>query len=146
MSKVNINGKQFSSYDLDRILFNVLVESGIQQGIVGIKLPLIMGVVQEQEFYVGLLHMGKSLSQNGLQFIILPPPLESAFSLDNKTQMESLGRRIQRDHDDGIRYNRLYIALYQPAMPDVIIPHHDLFIDLAPYHFEIMGTVTDNRE
>lgn len=144
MNKVNItniNGRHFVSYDIDNIVMNVLAESGIQQGIVGIKFPTSLGIVQEQEFYTSLFHI-----QDGIQLVLLPPPLASAFNPNDKTQMESLSRRIQRDHDDGIRYNRVYIAVYHHDMSDLIIPHHDLFVELSPYHFELMGTVTDNRK
>lgn len=142
----NITGRHYVSYDLANILANTLMDSGIQQGIVGIKLPANIGMAQEQEFYTALFHMGINTPQGSIQLVLLPPPLQSAFNPDDKTQMESLSRRVQRDHDDAIRYNRVYIALYPSNMSDAIIPHHDLFIELLPYHFEIMGTVTDNRK
>lgn len=146
MTIKNINGSVYSSYDIDFIVRNVLADSGIQQGIVGIKLPESLGVTQEHEFCTQLFYLGKDLPQGSIQVALIPPPLAEHFDFKDKVQMEALGRRIQRDHDDGIRYNRVYIAIYTNDVPMSIAQCHDLFIELEPFRLETAGKVMDNRK
>ncbi len=117
----------------------------LQQGIIGIHLPRCHGTVERYEFLDALMHLDEAVKYD-LQVIVLPPPLIQHFNIDNPTQADALYRRVQRDHDDGIRYNRLYIALYTEYPSDKTIQAHDVWFDTFEHHPGYNIVVTDHRK
>lgn len=116
--------------ETENIIGSVLDQTGIKQGIIGILAPY-MGAVEEMEFCRSLFDIGD------VQLIILPPPDTAWFDKNNKDQMKSLEGRIIRDKTDGIRYNRVYVALYNDALPEHVKEAHDVFVYVTQYPVEI---------
>ncbi|AEV89468.1 hypothetical protein OBP_031 [Pseudomonas phage OBP] len=111
--------------------------SGLQQGIIGISLSNL-GTREEMDFYTGLVYLQKKLPH--LNFAVLPTP---TFDMDNSTDVESLSRRVERDGLDGIRYNRIFFAVYQDyEVPDLVRKSHDLFMDVEELHGRYQANVS----
>lgn len=130
--------------DLDQLVFKILDRLVIQQGIVGIRIPTHIGVVEEYEFVTGLFNIEKAIGYE-IQQVILPPPSFVHFDNTNRIQMEALTRRVQRDHDDGIRYNRVYLAVYNDYVHTSVMEAHDIFIEIDPANHRFQATYKDLR-
>jgi len=82
-----------------------------------------------------------------LQIVIVPPPLIGVFFASSEKDIKAIGGRVQRDRTDGIRYNRLYVALYWDDLGKSNIEHHDVFFDVTITPTGAVETViTDNRK
>ena len=130
--------------DLDQLVFKILDRLVIQQGIVGIRIPTHIGVVEEHEFVTGLFNIEKAVDYE-IQQVIIPPPSFVHFDNTDKTQMEALVRRVQRDHDDGIRYNRVYLAVYNDYVHTSVMHAHDIFIEIDCTQLRFQATYNDYR-
>lgn len=123
--------------ETENIIGDVLDQTGIKQGIIGVLAPYL-GTVEEMEFYRSL------FSIKDVQLVIIPPPDRAWFDKFNKGQMEALAGRVIRDKTDGIRYNRVYVAIYDDALPEHVITSHDIFVYVPSYPSEI--DIKDYRE
>lgn len=123
--------------ETENIIGDVLDQTGIKQGIIGVLAPYL-GTVEEMEFYRSLFGI------KDVQLVILPPPDRAWFDKHDKGQMDALAGRIVRDKTDGIRYNRIYVAIYDDALPQHVKEAHDVFVYVGPYPIEI--TVEDFRD
>lgn len=130
------------SLNINTVIENYLSQNPISQGIIGIQLPgmvstdIINGVVNDL-FY-----------NNSTQVVIIPPPLTTVFDSGVDKDIKAIAGRVQRDKLDGIRYNRVYIALYWDDLGSLNSHHHDIF-----FNFEERGklggyqvSISDNRE
>lgn len=80
------------------------------------------------------------------------PGLEATFDYTHSHEIiitvKSIGGRVQRDRLDGIRYNRVYIALYWDNLGSLNAQHHDIFFNLEEH--KVSGgyqvSISDNRE
>lgn len=118
--------------ELPEILQIAINTSGIKQGIVGIHLPR-MGTVEEHEFLTSLFYLNQDTGLEQ-QVVVLPAITTKWFSVDDKEQMDALARRVERDKLDGVRYNRVFIALYNDTYPDKVKAAHDVWIEPSSYH------------
>lgn len=130
--------------DLEQIVVDILDRSVIQQGIVGIKIPTDIGTAEELYFVTGLFNIQNNLGYE-IQQVILPFPSFVHFDNTNKIQMEALARRVQRDRDDGIRYNRVYLAVYSDYVHPSVMEAHDIFIDINSANNRFQATYKDLR-
>lgn len=123
--------------ETENIISDVLVETGIKQGIIGICAPFL-GTVEEMEFYRSLFGV------NEVQLVIIPTPDRNYFDKKDKAQMDALARRVIRDKTDGIRYNHVFVAIYEDMVPNNVKEAHDIFVYVSPYPIEI--NVEDFRD
>lgn len=130
---------------LDNIIEKALTEFPIQQGIIGIFFPEPMGTMEDFEFHSTLIGLGEILKYD-FQAVILPPPLRNWFDVNDKLQMEALARRVDKDKTDGIRNNRVYIALYTDYPTDEVIKAHDFWFDTHKEGFTTVAEFTIYRE
>lgn len=130
------------SLTINPMIEHYLEQNPIEQGIVGIQLP---GMVRSTTInsVVNALFL-----QRDIQVVIIPPPLTSVFSSGVDKAIKAIGGRVQRDRNDGIRYNRVYIALYWDDLGSLNAHHHDIFFNFE----ENKGfggyrvSISDNRE
>lgn len=134
----------FKSSQLEEIVTHVIAYNPIRQGIIGIFVPDLMGTVEQLEFIQGLYEIHDQLNYD-IQQVILPPP-NHKFKAGNPTEMEALARRVKRDHDDGIRYNRVYFAVYTEYPTDNVIKSHDMWFDTHKEGSQHVAVVTNYRE
>lgn len=136
----------YNSSDLGSIIEKALSEYPIRQGIIGILLTSDLGTVQNYEFIDSLYNINKILNYD-VQPVILPPPDKNHFIVTDKDKMDALRRRVERDHTDGVRYNRLYIAVYTETPTDPVIKAHDIWFKVESNpHYDFRVTMSDNRE
>lgn len=110
-------------YEIIDPIYSYLRDYPISQGIVGIKVPQL-GTVQENEFYSSLIQLNNLVGCD-IQSVIVP---------DSRTLPDhdaSLERRVGRDRLDGIRYNRVYFALYNREPCEKVKLAHDIFFDVT---------------
>lgn len=110
-------------YDIIDPIYSYLRDHQISQGIVGIKVPQ-MGTVQENEFYSSLIQLNNLVGCD-IQSVIVP---DSRTLPDHEASLE---RRVGRDRLDGIRYNRVYFALYNTDPCEKVKLAHDIFFDIT---------------
>jgi len=133
---MNITGVNFV-----KMIQHKLESNPLQQGIIGIQLPGmvstdIINVVVNELFY-----------NSDIQVVIIPPPLTTVFASGVDKDVKAIGGRVQRDRLDGIRYNRVYIALYWDDLGSLNSVHHDIF-----FQVEEAGSgayrvsISDNRD
>lgn len=96
-------------------------------GIIGIQIPTHVGTVEEHEFYDWLIG---AFEPNGPHHVVIPKPDLKWFNMRDPSQVSALAGRVSRDRIDGVRYNRLFIALYgsDNPLPESVIVEHDWFI------------------
>lgn len=132
-------------HSLGNIIQKALNSLQPQQGIIGIHIPTDLGVVEDYELKMDLFDTVDNVNYE-IQVIVLPQPSAKHFSVSNSMQMEALKRRVERDKIDGIRYNRLYLAVYTECPPSSVIETHTIWIATHKEHFEFVGTIKDYRE
>lgn len=118
------------SHELQEVVHDCFVDSGLEQpGIIGIVRPKWMGVAEEQEFHNWLL---SEFSPSGPHHVIIPPPDTDWFNMLNQKDVIALAGRVARDRIDGVRYNRLFVALYTEdnPPPESVIVEHDHFFKI----------------
>ena len=116
--------------ELHEIVHDCFVDSGLEQpGIIGILYPFDLGTVEEMEFYEWLL---TEFSPSGPHHLIVPVPEIDWFNMNSPKDVVSLAGRVARDRIDGVRYNRLYVALYREnnPPPEAVIVEHDHFFKI----------------
>lgn len=116
--------------ELFEIVHDCFVDSGLEQpGIIGILYPFDLGTVEEMEFYTWLL---TEFDPSGPHHLIVPVPDINWFNMNSHKDVVSLAGRVARDRTDGVRYNRLYIALYREnnPPPEAVIVEHDHFFKI----------------
>lgn len=130
------------SLTINPIIEHYLGQNPIEQGIVGIQLPGMVSVdiidsVVSELFY-----------QSDLQVVIIPPPLTNVFNPIHDKDVKAIAGRVQRDRLDGVRYNRVYIALYWNELGSLNAHHHDIFFNFEEH--KVLGgyqvSISDNRE
>lgn len=118
----------------------------IKQGIIGIQLPGMVTTdelitVQSDAFSLPY------LVPYDLQIAIIPPPLTGIFDASSEEDVKAIGGRVHRDRLDGIRYNRVYIALYWDDLGHLNAHHHDIFFNaIGNQHDGYRVSISDNRE
>lgn len=130
------------SLTINPIIEHYLGQNPIEQGIIGIQLPGMSSVTSINSVVNELFYQGN------IQVVIIPPPLIGIFSSFIDKDVKSIGGRVQRDRLDGIRYNRVYIALYWDNLGSLNAQHHDIFFNFEEH--KVSGgyqvSVSDNRE
>jgi len=130
------------SLTINPIIEHHLKQSPIAQGIIGIQLPGMASVTSINSVVSELFY------QSDIQVVIIPPPLVDVFSSYIDKDVKSIGGRVQRDRLDGIRYNRVYIALYWDDLGSLNAHHHDIFFNFEEH--KVLGgyrvTISDNRD
>lgn len=130
------------SLTINPIIEHYLEQNPIEQGIVGIQLP---SLVSADTIYSVV---NELFLQCNIQVVIIPPPLTSIFSSGVDKDIKAIGGRVQRDRNDGIRYNRVYIALYWDSLGSLNAHHHDIFFNFEEH--KVSGgyqvSISDNRE
>lgn len=98
-------------------------------GIIGIQIPFAPGSVELDEFNS---YLTECLKEYDTDIVIITEPKPKWFHHKDKVQMEALARRVNRDRNDGIRYNRLFIALYRSnnPVPESVKLEHNYFITI----------------
>lgn len=117
--------------ELQSVVHDCFVDSGLEEpGIIGILYPKHLGTAEEQEFCDWLIN---EFSPSGPHAIIVPAPDVDWFNMNNPKDVVSLTGRVERDRNDGVRYNRLYIALYRTdnAPPEAVRVQHDWFFTIG---------------
>lgn len=119
--------------------------TGIEQGIIGVKVPR-MGIEESCEFHEGVFYIQDNNPE--LNFAYLPTPNMDHFK-SVQDNYAALARRVERDGLDGVRYNRIFIAVYQEVnVPEVVVKAHDIFLDItspAYSSYRCVMTVKDNK-
>lgn len=130
------------SLTINPIIEHYLGQNPIEQGIIGIQLPGMSSVTSINSVVNELFYQGD------IQVVIIPPPLIDIFSSFVDKDVKSIGGRVRRDRLDGIRYNRVYIALYWDNLGSLNAHHHDIFFNLEEH--KVSGgyqvSISDNRE
>lgn len=117
-------------YELQGVVHDCFVDSGLEQpGIIGIVYPRWLGVVEEQEFHNWLI---SEFTPSGPYHVVIPVPDMDWFNMGAPEDVTALAGRVARDRIDGVRYNRLFIALYHEdnAPPESVIVEHDHFFKI----------------
>lgn len=137
----------YNSSELSAIFEKVLSDYPIRQGIVGVYVqPDVLGTVEHYEFLDGLYRINEVLNYD-IQQVILPPPASHHFVISDNEKMDALRRRVERDQLDGIRYNRVYFAIYTEQPPESVIKAHDIWFDVEEgMDYPSRAVVTDYRE
>lgn len=116
--------------DLPDAVYNGLINCNMNKpGIIGIQIPSFPGTVEMYEF---MEHITECSKETSTDVVIITEPKSEWFHHKNKIQMEALAGRVIRDRNDGIRYNRLFIALYRSLnpVPEAVKLEHDYFITI----------------
>lgn len=131
-----------TSLTINPIIEHHLKQNPIAQGIIGIQLPGMASVTSINSVVSELFY------QSDIQVVIIPPPLVDVFSSYIDKDVKSIGGRVQRDRLDGIRYNRVYVALYWDDLGSLNSQHHDIFFNFEEH--KVLGgyqvSISDNRE
>lgn len=131
-----------TSLTINPIIEHHLKQNPIAQGIIGIQLPGMASVTSINSVVSELFY------QSDIQVVIIPPPLVDIFSSYIDKDVKSIGGRVQRDRLDGIRYNRVYVALYWDDLGSLNAHHHDIFFNFEEH--KVLGgyrvTISDNRD
>lgn len=141
MPLIQRSGSVFSA-----LISDYLNEKPLKQGIIGIQVDSMINckdldMVQQSLFDI------PGETNYDLQIVIVPPPLIGVFFASSEKDVKAIGGRVQRDRTDGIRYNRLYVALYWDDLGKSNIEHHDVFFDVTITPTGAVETViTDNRK
>jgi hypothetical protein len=130
------------SLTINPIIEHHLKQNPIAQGIIGIQLPGMASVTSINSVVSELFY------QSDIQVVIIPPPLVDVFSSYIDKDVKSIGGRVQRDRLDGIRYNRVYVALYWDDLGSLNAHHHDIFFNFEEH--KVLGgyrvSISDNRD
>jgi hypothetical protein len=106
-------------------------KSDLYQGIIGIQIPPMISVNDLAKFYSEVLFHTQSPIDDR-QYIVIPQPSKDLYDLHSGSAgMAALVDRIRREKLDGIRYNRIAIAIYWDDAGIVTKDEHDLFFELA---------------
>lgn len=114
------------------------------QGNIGINMPAMVTCAEYAELM-------NSLGVPHVQTIIVPPPDPGEFNVRYADKVDALARLSTRWHDDGLRYNRVYLCLYWFGShpPEKIKSAHDVWIDIEDVNARVgkkwYFTTTDNR-
>jgi hypothetical protein len=114
-------------HELQGVVDDCFADSGLEQpGIIGIVYPRWLGVIEEREFHNWLI---SDFTADAPHHVVIPVPDTDWFDMDVPEQVTALAGRVARDRIDGVRYNRLFIALYHEdnAPPESVIVEHDHF-------------------
>lgn len=117
--------------ELQEVVHDCFVDSGLETpGIIGVLYPKDLGTVEEQEFCDWLIN---EFSPSGPHAVIIPEPDITWFNMNSPKDVVSLAGRVERDRNDGIRYNRLYVALYRSdnTPPEAVRVQHDWFFEIT---------------
>lgn len=118
------------SHELHEVVHDCFVDADTEQpGIIGIVYPQHLGVVEEQEFHEWLV---TQFEAQGPHHVIIPVPNIDWFNMRSPSQVTALAGRVARDRVDGVRYNRLFVALYHEGNmpPESVIVEHDWFFKI----------------
>lgn len=130
------------SLTINPIIEHHLKQNPIAQGVIGIQLPGMASVTSINSVVSELFY------QTDIQVVIIPPPLVDVFSSYNDKDVKSIGVRVRRDRIDGIRYNRVYVALYWDDLGSLNAHHHDIFFNFEEH--KVLGgyqvSISDNRD
>lgn len=119
------------SDNLQESVHDCFVDSGLETpGIIGIVYPKWLGTTEEQEFCDWLVN---EFEASGPHVVILQKPDITWFNMINQKDVTALAGRVARDRIDGVRYNRLFIALYRSdnPPPESVIVEHDWFFKIT---------------
>ncbi|QZA70522.1 hypothetical protein AH04_35 [Erwinia phage AH04] len=136
---------QLVSLTIGPIVEHYLETTPLSQGIIGIQVPGFITVDDLNKLVTELFALGIGTSE--MQTVIIPPPQLGTFDASKKADVESIGGRVFRDRNDGIRYNRVYIALYWDDLGKLNSMRHDIFFQVEER--QVGGyqvSITDNRE
>lgn len=112
-----------------------------KQGIVGIELP-DMGTTDTYETLGQILGTREI---NGIGVCVIPEPVFEFLNSPVEDRSQDLLRRIKRDRIDGIRYNRIYIALYERNFPEELKKAHDVFVTITDKGPRYKGIIEQNQ-
>lgn len=115
--------------ELFTVVTHCIQNNNLQQGIIGIQIPPFVTTEHLDQLQVDLMTLPQLMIFD-LQMVLVPPPLTGIFHAHNQTDVESIGRRVFRDQLDGVRYNRLYVALYWDDLGKANAEKHDAFVCL----------------
>lgn len=136
---------QLTSLTIGPIVGHYLETTPLSQGIIGIQVPGLIAVDDLNKLVIELFALGIGI--NEMQTVIIPPPQLGTFDASKKADVESIGGRVFRDRNDGIRYNRVYIALYWDDLGKLNSMYHDIFFQVEER--QVGGyqvSISDNRD
>lgn len=137
---------QLVSLTIGPIVEHYLETTPLSQGIIGIQVPGFITVDDLNKLVTELFALGIGTSE--MQTVIIPPPQIGTFDASKKADVESIAGRVFRDRNDGIRYNRVYIALYWDDLGSLNAHHHNIFFNFEEH--KVSGgyrvSISDNRE
>lgn len=136
---------QLVSLTIGPIVEHYLETTPLSQGIIGIQVPGFITVDDLNKLVTELFALG--IGTSDMQTVIIPPPQLGTFDASKKADVGSIAGRVFRDRNDGIRYNRVYIALYWDDLGKLNSIHHDIFFQVE--ECQVGGyqvSITDNRE
>lgn len=93
----------------------------IKQGIIGIQLPEMVAAATINNFVNNLFY------QVDVEAVVIPPPLINKFSQYSNKDVETIGRRVERDRDNSLSHNRLHLAFYWDSLGVLNKESHDVF-------------------
>lgn len=127
-------------------IVNYIISSyDIDQGIIGIGTGR-MDVVEGQQFTENMMSVQEDIPTHNFA-ILLTPNME--YFEKAEPGYGALVRRVKRDSQDGVRYNRIFLAVYDNVVvPDNVRDAHDAFIKITDhgytnYYVEI--TINKNK-
>lgn len=134
-----VNGDSISE-----IVKFIITSYDIDQGIIGIDVGN-MDVVEGQQFTENMMSIQEDIPTHNFAILLTP---NMKYFEEVEPGYAALVRRVKRDSQDGVRYNRLFLGVYHNVtVPGNVCDAHDVFIKITHHGYtDYHAEVTINNE